>query len=138
MEASYCLDTDVLIDFLRPATIAIIILEKSLARIATTAINIFELYYRALRSSRAKENLKAIDELLEKLEVIKLDREIAELAARHLRELESKGELLDLADLFIGCAALSRRMTLVTWNLEHFSRIKGLNLAKPDPQISDF
>ena len=134
MEASYCLDTDVLVDLLRgrePSVSAVRALEDSLIEIATTAVTAFELYYGALKSARARENFDAVRELLGRLEVIELDEGIAELAARHLARLESLGQPIELADLFIGCAALSRGMTLVTWNVEHFRRIEGLRAVTP-------
>jgi len=53
------------------------------------------------------------------------------LAARQLARLESLGQPIELADLFIGCAALGRGMTLVTWNVEHFRRIEGLRVVTP-------
>ena len=134
MEASYCLDTDVLVDLLRgrePSVSAVRALEDSLAELATTAITAFELYYGALKSAKAQENLNAVRELLGRLEVIELDEGVAELAARHLKRLESRGQAIELADLFIGCAALSRGMILVTWNVEHFRRIEGLRVMTP-------
>ncbi len=135
MEASYCLDTDVLVDLLRgrePSVSAVRALEHSLAEIATTAITAFELYYGALKSSRVQENMAAVRELLDRLEVIDLDEGVAELAARHLARLESRGQPIELADLFIGCAALSRGMALVTRNVDHFRRIEGLRVATPE------
>ncbi len=134
MEASYCLDTDVLVDLLRgrePSVGAVRALEDSLAELATTAVTVFELYYGALKSTRAQENLDAVRDLLDRLRVIEIDEGVAELAARHLRRLESVGQPIELADLFIGCAALSRGMTLVTWNIEHFRRIEGLRVVTP-------
>lgn len=134
MEASYCLDTDVLVDLLRgrePSVGAVRALEDSLAELATTAVTAFELYYGALKSARAQENLDAVRGLLDRLRVIEIDEGVAELAARHLRRLESVGQPVELADLLIGCAALSRGMTLVTWNIEHFRRIEGLRVVTP-------
>lgn len=134
MEASYCLDTDVLVDLLRgrrPSVEAVKILEDSLAELATTAVTAFELYYGALKSARVRENLNVVRELLDGLEVIELDEAVAELAARQLARLESLGQPIELADLFIGCAALSRGMTLVAWNVGHFRRIEGLRVVTP-------
>ena len=135
MEASYCLDTDVLVDLLRgrePSVTAIRSLEDELVEIATTAVTAFELYYGALKSTRVQENLDAVRELLDRLEVIELDEGVAELAARQLARLESLGQPIELADLFIGCAALSRGMALVTWNVGHFRRIEGLSVVTPE------
>lgn len=131
MGAKICVDTDVIIEVLRghePAVGRIRELEEEGATFSTTSINVFELYYGALKSRKAEQNLNSVGKLLERLVILDFTAAVAERAGEILTELEAKGRAMALRDLFIGTTALVNGYTLLTRNVEHFKRIEGLKL----------
>jgi len=101
------------------------------AKIATTTINAFEVYYGAFKSRDSKRNLAAVKGFLSTVEVLAFDEHAAELAGQVLTELEAEGRRVDVRDLFIGCIAVSRGFSVVTHNKEHFERIPKLHVVLP-------
>jgi len=127
-----CLDTDVLIDFLRgePETVKNISRLEDEFILATTAINIFELYYGAFKTKKASKNAKAVGELATRLEVLRFTERSAEISGRIIAELEREGRPLDFRDAMIAGIVLENQVTLFTRNLRHFKRISGIKLHK--------
>ena len=128
--ACLTLDTDILVDLLRgrkKAATVIEIFEKSLERLNTTVINLFELYYGAYRLGSADE-IAAVRELENTLEILQLTPKIAEIAGKELAKLAKQGKLIDIRDLLIGIIARENKCTLVTGNIKHFERISELNI----------
>lgn len=124
-----CLDTDVLIDFLRgkrKIVEAIKTLEEE-HELLTTSINIFELYYGAYRTGKDK-NVRAVDELTGRLEILKLTERSAKISGKILAELESEGKVMDFRDILIAGIVMENDVTLFTRNKKHFQRVKGLKL----------
>jgi len=125
------LDTDILIGLLRGKE-DIVQLVKSLednnAIFLTTAINEFELYFGAYKSKFKDANIKAVHNLLQKLEVVPFVHPATEIAGRIYSELSKKGQPLEIRDLFIASITLSVNAILVTHNKKHFTRITGLKI----------
>lgn len=124
-----CLDTDVLIDFLRGER-KIVEVIKTLEEeheLLTTSINIFELYYGAYRTGKDK-NVKAVDELANRLEILRLTERSAKISGKILAELESEGKVIDFRDILIAGIVMENDVTLFTRNKKHFQRVKGLKL----------
>jgi tRNA(fMet)-specific endonuclease VapC len=120
-------DSDVLIDFLRGRDPwrERVALELETGRLATTAINSFELLSGARRSSeRAKVTL-----LLEAMSVLPVTSAASEHAAAARQALEERGEGIGMADYLIAGVCLAHRGTLLTRNREHFGRIPGLRIS---------
>src|SRR3989344_3245407 len=111
-----CLDSDIIISFLRKDQKTIQLLEelRDEEELSTTSINSFEL-------------LKGIPT---NFKIYNFEFESAEKAAEIFDNLKSKGEQIDLADILIASIAITNDETLVTKNLNHFERIKGLKLKK--------
>ena len=124
-----CLDTDVLIDFLRGNTETVKMIEKLEKdyELATTSINIFELYYGACKT-RKEKNVKAVDDLSSSLEVYMLTDKSAKISGELIAELESRGEVIDFRDVLIAGMVIENGSSLLTGNVKHFRRIKGLKL----------
>ena len=128
-----CLDTNVLIDLLRgdfKAVEEIKQLENQF-ELATTAINLFELYYGAYKTGRDK-NVEAVNELGRRIEVLKFTHKSAEISGRILSELEKKGKTVDFRDVMIAGIVIENDVTLYTRNLKHFKRIDGIKLYRFD------
>ena len=120
-------DTDVLIDFLQgkaPAD-ARVALELERGRLATTAVNRFEL----LAGARSTKQMKLIQDLLAALPCLALDAEAADHAAAVRRSLERGGEGIGMGDSLIAGIVLARKGILLTRNVRHFSRVPALTLA---------
>lgn len=119
-------DTDVLIDYfagISPSAEAIAhLLEED--RLAITALTLFELACGA----QTEEQLHDLELLTRAVHLIALDGPAALRAGAAYRELRARGQLLDVADLLIAGCCLAGRLPLFTRNLEHFSRVHGLEL----------
>ena len=128
MENKVCLDSDFIIDFLRNDKNAIRWLnENSETEIVTTAISVFELYLGEYKSE-SSNRMQKLEEFIEKLDILILNREIAKKAAEVAAKLEKDGKMIDFRDILIGCIALTHKIPLKTNNKKHFERIVGLEL----------
>lgn len=120
-------DTDVLIDFLRDHRPMAdrIALELESNSFATTAITEFELR-SGVRSAR---QATAVEALLAALDTFALSSAAAKRAGEVRRDLESKGQMIGMADCLIAGICLERDAILLTRNVKHFSRVDGLRLS---------
>ncbi|MBS3092125.1 type II toxin-antitoxin system VapC family toxin [Candidatus Pacearchaeota archaeon] len=130
MENSICIDSDILIDFLRgkPETVKWINENEEYYAFAITTINAFELYSGAYKSNNPSQKLKIINDLIDRLKILNFSLEIAEKAGKQFSQLEDQGEIIEIRDLFIGMIALCEGFSIKTNNSKHFSRIAGLNI----------
>lgn len=120
-------DSDVLIDALRgkePAR-GRIALELTAGRLATTAVNVFEL----CAGARTEQERNKVDALLGALSVLSLDDAAARDAAALRRELEAKGTRIGTADYLIAGICRTRGAMLITFNRDHLERVPGLRLS---------
>ncbi|MDA3836685.1 MAG: type II toxin-antitoxin system VapC family toxin [Nanoarchaeota archaeon] len=125
-----CLDTDILIDFLRGKAYAsewILDTEKT-NTLATTTINLFELYYGASISETPKEKTIAVDELKKNLVILELAAEDSKLAGEKMAELKTQGNMIDFRDVLVSAIAMNEGFSIKTNNLKHFQRINGLEV----------
>jgi predicted nucleic acid-binding protein len=127
-----CLDTDFLVALLRGKNDAKSKIESLDAegRNATTTINAFELFYGAHKSAKREKNVKEVFKLLDRLDVFDFTLEASEVAGEITAILEKEGEMLDFRDIMIASIIKCHRMTLVTRNVDHFKRIKGLQMER--------
>jgi len=130
MEDKICLDTDFLVEFLRNKENALnwIKENKDQKELATTIINIYELYYGAFKIDSEKE-LAAVEIIKNSLRILDLDEKTARDAGKITAQLESAGNMLDFRDILIGSIALSNNFALKTNNKKHFERIDGLDIS---------
>jgi len=134
MEAqNVCLDTTFLIDLLRDLPEAVQKareLREASSNLSTTSINAFELYLGAMRSADAKKTAR-LDALLRDLRILLLGRNEAEEAASVLVELMRKGKPIEMRDAMIaGCMLTNAYRSIVTRNVEGFSRINRINALR--------
>lgn len=123
------IDTDLLIDLLKEdekATAFICQLEKKRYRLATTAVNVFELYHGAQKSNRREESLKSTGNLLKDLVLLPLSPRSAKKAGHITATLEAKGQLIGIRDTFVAAIAITRQYAVATRNVKHFSKIENL------------
>ncbi|MFW9878108.1 MAG: type II toxin-antitoxin system VapC family toxin [Candidatus Thorarchaeota archaeon] len=124
-----CIDSDFAIAILKGNTSAKKLLTtlESEGDIFITSISIFELTYITKEISKKKE--KSLMNLIDTLKVIPLDKNSALIASKIGRKLAKDGKMIHPMDLMIGAMALQKKMTIITNNIKHFSRIKGLDIV---------
>jgi predicted nucleic acid-binding protein len=75
-------------------------------------------------------NNETIKKIINKLEVKDINKRVSEIAVSVHKQLKSENKMIDLADLLIGSTAIAFDLKLATLNLNHFSRIPGINIYK--------
>jgi predicted nucleic acid-binding protein len=104
-------------------------LSVGLDNLSISFINLSELYYGAYKSERQKENLEAIQKMLERINIIDSSDEVCRLFGGLKAKLGKDGKIIDDADLFIAACAIEHELIFVTNNEKHFSRVAGLKLV---------
>jgi tRNA(fMet)-specific endonuclease VapC len=125
------IDTDILVDFLRDnnkATSIVAHLEENNSRLATTAVNAFELYYGAHKARDPQEAAHATRQILNRLLLLPLTAKSAQKAGHIYADLEKIGQPIRLRDTLIGAIALTRDYKVATRNKDHFRKIKDLQI----------
>lgn len=126
-----CIDSDVLIGALRnnkDAVERIKKLESENCILATTVINVFELYYGVGLSKKVSENTNAVRNLTGRIGLLSLTEFTAEECGKVMADLEKRGVPIELRDLFIGVIAASYGYSLMTDNKAHFKNIPNLKV----------
>ncbi len=124
------LDTTILVDVLRKVEAAHSLvrdMEEAGEPALTTEVNTFELAMGAYRHGRADpRRLSEIENLLERLDVLSLNREGARRAAEVLAKARADGRDLGLLDALVaGIALVSGCDTIITRDVG-FRRVPGL------------
>ncbi len=124
----YILDTDICIYAMNASVPSVL---DRLARVAaedvnTTTVNAAELYFGAYRSGRPEPNLERVKTFLAPFNLLVFDGSSAELHASLRRDLTQAGTPIGAHDMLIAAIALSAQATVVTHNVEEFSRVPGL------------
>ncbi len=124
--AGLCIDTDILIDYLRGLEGArIFLLEVSKTKtLSISVISVVEIYSGSETKNLQKK--KMIDLFLQNFYVIPVNMEIARLAGELRRDYQRP-----FADMIVAASALSQGLKLVTKNTKHFQAIEMLELKRP-------
>ncbi len=126
----YLLDTDVVISLLRGnRRVADAIDEAGIQNCRISEITRAELLYGVELSRRKgrKSDAMMVDRLLDTFEVVPVGGSLS-LYASIKADLVCSGTPIEDFDLLIGCTALVNSFVLVSGNIAHMSRIKGLSL----------
>lgn len=126
----YLLDTNAVITLLngRSSVVSEWARQQLPSEIAISAIVVHELYYGAHKSKRRDENVALIDSL--PFEVLEFDKEDARAAGKIRAALALAGTPIGPLDVLIAGQAISRNLTLVTYNLKEFSRVENLKMVE--------
>lgn len=121
----YCLDTDILIDFLRNNEKAVLKIKEisEKGKIFTTPINLCELFKGAYLSSKVTKELNIIYSLIWSLEVLEFREDICREFGIEYGYLKEIGKMIQEFDIIIACFAKINNLTLVTRNKKHFENI---------------
>ena len=122
-------DSDVLIDYLNGrepsfATVTRLLRDGALR---TSMVSRFEIYC-GVRNVRERE---AADRLFLAMPTLALSDEAAMAAAIVSRILREEGTSLPAPDVFIAGIAIAAGLPLLTRNVRHFNRIRGLVVVTP-------
>jgi predicted nucleic acid-binding protein len=98
--------------------------------VATTAVNVYEVAYGVHRGmSNPSQRMGAFERVMSNLDVLPLDGGSALRAAKISGTLDKSGEGIDPFDALIaGIAIENGADCLVTRNMTHFQRIRGLKI----------
>ncbi len=124
------IDTDTLSYFFRNNPQVIEKLDKYLKEFGFVNISVVT-YYEVLNGlyfKDAKNQLAKFEKFIELNEVLPLTDEIAKKAAEIYADLRKKGQSIGHNDTLIAGTAIVNDMTLVTNNINHFGRIKDLDI----------
>ena len=125
-----CLDTDVIIDYLKNERSIFEIINSLKDReqpLFTTTINSFELYRGNLRLSK-KSQEDAVKLFLNNVAILNFTLEASEMAAEIFEQFKATGAMIELTDIMIAAICISRNESLITRNTKHFERIPRLKL----------
>jgi hypothetical protein len=119
-------DTDVWIDFLRGTPQAVAFVSKLPNDVAISCISVAELY-AGVRDGAESQALK---DLLDTLEIIDLNRDIAQ-AGGLIRREHGKAHGEGLNDALIAATAVNRKACLYTLNIKHYPSLRKNQVAQP-------
>jgi predicted nucleic acid-binding protein len=125
------LDTDILVALLKgePKAIQMIrAIEEKNERIVTTIVTAYELLKGAYISSKPKENLAKVQDIISNLLVLDLSLKACEEASKIYRDLRKAGNLTGEFDVLISAIARTYDETIVTRD-EHFEFIRGIKVT---------
>ena len=125
-----CLDTDVIIDYLKGKQDAVDVIKEYAGEVITTELNVFEVFHGIyLRNYSIEKEKEIADSFFNSLDVLPFDEGCGELGAKITAELVKKGKLIEQNDCLIAAIILKSRFDkIITKNNKHFSRIRGLKV----------
>lgn len=123
----YLIDTDWVIEYLkgRDETVGIL---QSLAPdgLAISLITYGEIYEGIYRGNDPDRHEQIFADFLNGVAILPLDQEIMKLFARIRGQLRADGQLIGDPDILIASTAIHHKLTLLSNNQRHFSRIRDL------------
>jgi len=124
-----CLDTSVLVPLLRKEESALNRLRSEAdrgSRVLTTVVSLCELYAGAYASRDPPKELKKVERLLSRLEILELTKQASRKYGELLNYPAIRTQPIGDFDLIIAAIALSAEEALSTRDPEHFGRVPGL------------
>ena len=126
----YLLDTNILSEMIKRQPNSHVLSRlgsKPAHTLFTSSICIMELRFgSALREDFEKFWQKIAKEIISKVNIISIGEKEALRAGDILADLRKSGQTIGLEDVLIAASAIVNQYTVVTANVRHFSRIKGL------------
>jgi tRNA(fMet)-specific endonuclease VapC len=98
------------------------------------AITVAELWHGVERAAGTHKSKRQyyLQTVLAPLPVIPYTEQTAHEHARLWAELEASGKMIGFYDLIVAATALERGSEVATFNLRHFTQVKGLPVIKPN------
>ena len=126
----YLPDTNVLIKFLNPGQTQVKdhFLSVDTSQIRLCSVVKPELYYGAMKGSRAPDNLVLLDEFFANFDSLPFDDDSARKYGEIRSALARQGTPIGPNDLMVAAIALVHGAFVVTHNTREFSRVDGLQM----------
>ena len=127
----HLLDTDLLVGFLRnnpQALHKIKSLVEKREQLYTSVINLHELVVGAYLSKDIENNLDKIRLLIQSLNILLYDENVAYLSGKIYAQRVKIGKMIEQIDVLIASLALANNLILITKNIKHFENIEGLQI----------
>ena len=126
----YLLDTNILSEIIRKRPNPLVLSQlrdKASHELFTSCICIMELRFGSMLREDYKEFWGKLEKkIISKVNVIPISEKEAITAGDILAGMTKKGQIIGLEDVLIAASALANQCRMVTANVRHFSRIKGL------------
>ena len=124
------IDTDTVSYFFRSNAAVVAKLDAYLQEFGTINLSVITFYeiLNGLYFKDAKSQLAKFEQFAELNQILPLTQEIAQKAASIYAVLRSQGQPIGHNDVLIAATAIVHNLTLITNNINHFSRIKGLDI----------
>ena len=127
-----CLDTTLLIDFLKNNPRAVKACDKvKHEALATTTLNIFEILFGILRKKQTNygNEINNLMKLVNNLDILNLDYKASVKASEIASNLVKKGLQIESNDCLIAGIMLANNCnTIITQDKYHFERIEGIKV----------
>jgi len=124
------LDTDVAVEVTRKRDRDVHARLHAEARVALSAVSLYELRFGAEKSTDPRANHDGVDELLGAVDLLEFDAAAAAHAGEIRAELRHAGTPIGPYDTLIAGHARSRGLVLVTRNVREFERVPGLRVER--------
>jgi tRNA(fMet)-specific endonuclease VapC len=128
----YLLDTNILSELIKRQPNSHVLSRlgsKPAYTLFTSSICIMELRFgSALREDFEKFWQKIANEIISRVNIIPIGEREALAAGDILADLRKSGQTIGLEDVLIAASAITNQYTMVSANVRHFSRIKGLEV----------
>ncbi|MBX9586175.1 MAG: type II toxin-antitoxin system VapC family toxin [Gammaproteobacteria bacterium] len=130
MALRYLLDTNICIYIAKktPATVLSRFEQLSIGEVGMSTITYGELIFGAQKSQHPKKTLHILEELAGLIPPLPISTDTGKIYGKIRETLETKGKIIGNNDLWIAAHTLSLNVTLVTNNMNEFSRIPHLKL----------
>jgi tRNA(fMet)-specific endonuclease VapC len=123
---AYLIDTDICSAHLRNTIAVTNRFALHLGQLNISVLTLGELLSWTLRSKSPPRYHQSLVKLLADVTVLNIDETVARKFGEVRADLLDRGQPLASIDLMIGATALVRGLTVVTHNVQHFTRITGL------------
>jgi tRNA(fMet)-specific endonuclease VapC len=126
----YLLDTIICIYIKnhRPAEVLARFSKLPPGKVVMSAITYGELCFGAEKSSKTRESLHILEQLIALIPVLPLDENVSIQYGKIRQHLQASGNLIGNNDLWIAVHALANKLILVTNNVAEFERVPGLRV----------
>ena len=124
------LDTNIITAFLKNDLRVVQRVSDYLELFEKLTINIIS-YYKILRGLKDlgnEEKLKRFEGFIQENELVSIRKETVEKAAEIYAYLKKEGNLIEDADILMASTAIVEDLVLITNNIKHFKRVKGLRI----------
>ena len=124
------LDTNIITAFLKNDSRVVEGVSDYLEFFDKLTINVISYYeiLRGLKDLGNKEKLRRFEEFVQENEFVSIRKETVVKAAEIYAYLKKQGNLIEDADILMASIAIVEDLVLITNNIKHFKRVKGLRI----------